>query len=490
MSNKVRDAELELLHNQEKEYASQARKHFGPFVQYTMPDYQSVWFNRELRKVLNEFAYGRIKKLMIFTGPQHGKSQLVSRHLPAFILGIHPTKQIAGVSYSGEFAKRFSRDSKRIIQSKEYRTLFPDTKINSSRRRDQDEVSTANMYEIIKHRGVHQTVGVGGLLTGIPVDIGIIDDIIKDSVEANSETTRQNHWDWYETVFDSRLHNNSQQLLTFTRWHEDDLAGRLLAQEADEWTIINLPVLYEDNERAWDKDPREVDEALWPEKHSKERMMAKREKNPRTFAALYQQRPAPADGLLINVDDFQYYDPDEITKFSEMIQTWDCSFKGKINSDWVVGQVWGRTGAKYYLVDQVRGKWGILKTMENIINLTAKYPETKRKIIEDTANGPAIIEILKKHITGLIPKTPDGDKVARAKSVCHCVDSHNVYLPLVSKCPWVKGFVEEWRGFPNASHDDQVDASDQAWHWFETRPQIINVNLGVITKTANFRGIV
>jgi predicted phage terminase large subunit-like protein len=486
-NNSRRELELELIAQQKIEFASKARKHFGPFVPYTMPAYQSVWFNKELRIVLNDFAYGKIKKLMIFCPPQHGKSQLVSRSLPPFILGIDPTKQIAGVSYSGDFAKRFSRDAKRIIQSREYQELFPETRINTSRKRDQDEVATANMYEIVKHHGCHQTVGVGGLLTGVTVDIGIIDDIIKDSVEANSETTRQNHWDWYETVFTTRLHNNSQQLITFTRWHEDDLAGRLLDQEGDEWVVVNLPALFEDNDRAWEKDKRQIDECLWPERHSQKRMEDKRDKNPRTFAALYQQRPSPEDGLIIDVNDFEYYDPAEITKFSEMIQTWDCSFKGKVKSDWVVGQVWGRIGAKYYLVDQLRGKWGIKKTMENILNMTIKYPKAKVKLVEDAANGPAVIEILQEHITGMIPKTPDVDKESRAKAVAHCVESHNVYLPLITKCPWVKGFVEEWRSFPNGAHDDQVDASTQAWHRFETRPKIVNLNMGIITKKAIFR---
>lgn len=486
---KIRELELDLISEQEQEFAARAKKHFGPFVQYTMPSYQSVWYNKEIRKVLNDFAYGRIPKLMIFCPPQHGKSQLVSRHLPAFILGIRPTAKIAGVSYSGDFAKRFSKDAKRIIASPEYKNLFPDTRINTSRRRDQDEAATANMYEIIGHHGVHQTVGVGGLLTGVTVDIGIIDDVIKDSIEANSETTRQNHWDWYETVFTTRLHNDSQQLITFTRWHEDDLAGRLLEQEGDEWVVINLPCLYEDNDKAWDKDPRKVDECLWPERHSQKRMEDKRDKNPKTFSALYQQRPAPEDGLIISIEDFQYYDPSENLNFQELIQTWDCSFKGKINSDWVVGQVWGRIGANYYLIAQKRGKMGILKTMDAIMEMTRDYPKARVKVIEDAANGPAVIEILQKHITGLIPKTPDVDKEARAKAVAHCVESHNVHLPLVSKCPWVKKFVDEWRSFPNGAHDDMVDASTQAWHRFEMRPKLPEFSFGIVTKTSNFRDI-
>ncbi len=424
--------------------------------------------------------------------PTHN-SQLVSRHLPAFLLGLDPKKRIVGVSYSGDFAKRFSKDARRIITSDSYKKLFPDTRVNTTRKRDMDEAATANLYETLEHHGYHQTVGVGGQLTGVSVDVGIIDDIIKDSVEANSETTRNNHWDWFETVFETRLHNDSQQLITFTRWHEDDLAGRLITRDGigdgqDGWLIINLPALYEDNDKAWDRDLREIDEPLWPTKHSKERLEKKRDRSPRTFAALYQQRPAPEDGNIINVNDFQYYDPVvDKPRFQEIIQTWDCSFKGTKSSDWVVGQLWGRIGANYYLIDQKRGKWGITMTMNNIVKMTNECPKAKRKVIEDKANGSAVIEILKKHITGLIACTPDIDKEARAKAVAHCVDSHNVYLPVVEKYPWVKTFIEEWRSFPNAAHDDQVDASTQAWHHFEKRPLIVEVEFGSITKAAKYK---
>ena len=234
-------------------------------------------------------------------------------------------------------------------------------------------------------------------------------------------------------------------------------------------------------------DPREIDDALWPERHSKERLIKIREKSPKTFSALYQQRPSPEDGTIISISDFQYYNPTENIRFQELIQTWDCSFKGNIKSDWVVGEIWGRVGAKYYLVAERRGKWGIQKTMDNILGMTSDYPKAKVKMVEDKANGPAIIEILKQYITGLIPCTPDGDKVSRANAVAHCVESHNVYLPDPAIYPWVKGFVEEWRSFPNGSHDDRVDASTQAWHRFETKKRVTNIQIGVITKKANFR---
>ena len=419
--------------------------------------------------------------------PTHN-SELVSRKLAPYILGRFPDKRVVGASYSGDFAKRFSRDAKRLINSEPYRKLFPETTVNNSRKRDVDEVSSANLYEIVGRKGYHQTVGIGGQLTGVPVDVGIIDDPIKDSEEANSEVMRQKVWDWYETVFCTRLHNDSQQLLTMTRWHEDDLAGRILAQEGDEWVVIKLPALYEEK-GAWDQDDREVDEPLWPEKHSFDRMNKIRERSPRTFTSLYQQRPAPDSGIIIDIADFQYYTPDTLpTNFDEIIQSWDCAFKGDSKSDYVVGQLWGRKKRLYYLIDQKRARLTFGKTMLAIADMTIKHPKAKRKLVEDKANGPAIISMMKIQITGIIPFDPGiKDKTSRARSISHCVDSHNVYLPHESYSPWIKGFVEEWRMFPNGANDDQVDASVQAIYTFEETPTLIITDIGSVTKESRFK---
>lgn len=257
------------------------------------------WFHELLAEYLQAFAEGRIKKLMIFMPPQHGKSQLVSRHLPAFLLGINPKLKIVGCSYASSLASAFNRDVQRIIDSEEYRDLFPNTTLNSKNVAIDTKGSwlrNSEIFEVIGYGGFYKSVGVGGGLTGTPADIGIIDDPIKDAVEADSITTRGRVWDWYENVFSSRLHNNSQVLLTMTRWHVDDLAGRILqSKDAANWVVLKLPAI-KTSATHHPKDQRQIGEALWQNRHSAEKIKMSSE---RVFEALYQQNPMPTKGGLV-----------------------------------------------------------------------------------------------------------------------------------------------------------------------------------------------
>ena len=210
-----------------------ARSIFQKFVTFTKADYVMNWHHTVLCSYLQKFINGDIKKLMVFMPPQHGKSELTSRRLPAYLLGINPKFKIIGCSYSADLSKAFNRDVQRIIDSDEYKLVFQDTRLNSSNVKASSKGSylrNADLFEIVKHRGFYKSVGVGGSLTGTPADIGIIDDPIKDKAEAESPTFRRRVWDWYTNVFLTRMHNDSQQLITLTRWHKDDLAGRILAR--------------------------------------------------------------------------------------------------------------------------------------------------------------------------------------------------------------------------------------------------------------------
>ena len=180
----------------------------------------------------------------------------------------------------------------------------------------QGVLRNSEIFQIVGKKGYLKTVGIGGSLTGFRLDVGIIDDPFKDRAEANSPTYRQNKWDWYQDVFVKRLHNDSKQLMLFTRWHEDDLAGRILdpqnpcydAKEASEWTVIALPALKEATPplecAKVVQDPRKIGEALWESRHSKEKHEKSRRINPIGFASLDQQRPAPVEGNMIKQDWF------------------------------------------------------------------------------------------------------------------------------------------------------------------------------------------
>jgi hypothetical protein len=261
-----------------------AANDFLLFVKYTKRDFIINWHHKVLGEQLQSFAEGNIKKLMIFLPPQVGKSEMSTRRLPSYLLGKYPDKKIAVCAYNQTFASKFNRDIQRIIEEASYQNIFPNTRLNNN----DGYIKNSEEFEIVDHKGYLKTVGIGGALTGSTVDIGIIDDPIKDAMEAYSHTFRDRVWDWYNSVFITRLHNQSQQLITLTRWHEDDLAGRIMKNEKD-WEVIILPAIREDylNEI----DVREIGEAIWPEKHSLERMLDIKKKNPLIFSSLYQQRP-------------------------------------------------------------------------------------------------------------------------------------------------------------------------------------------------------
>lgn len=279
-----------------------ARSDFREFVEYTKPDYDFNWHHELLISYLQKFADGEIKKLLVFMPPQHGKSELTSRRLPAFLLGKNPKLKIIGCSYSSGLASSFNRDVQRIIDSDKYSEIFPDTYLSSSAVRTTvggGYQRNSDIFETVDHRGFYKSVGVGGSLTGTPADIGIIDDPVKDAIEAESQTYRARVWDWFTQVFLTRLHNDSQIIITQTRWNLDDLSGRILKylNDDDSWTVLSLPAIAEGE--LSEHDPRGMGEALWAAKHSLHRLETIRAANPRAFHALYQQDPKPFEGGLV-----------------------------------------------------------------------------------------------------------------------------------------------------------------------------------------------
>ncbi len=279
------------------------RRDFGRFVQATKPDYIFNWHHQLLVDHLQQFAEGKIRKLMVFMPPQHGKSELTSRRLPAYLLGLNPNLKIVGCSYSADLSRSFNRDVQRIIDDKLYHDIFPDTYLNASNVKTSAKGSflrNADVFEVVGAKGFYKSVGVGGSLTGTAVDIGIIDDPVKDAVEANSITYRARVWSWYTQVFLTRMHNNSQQLITQTRWHEDDLSGRMIKEmnKDKSWCILTLPGILESPDKH-NQDPRKIGEALWSERHSLEKLNQFRGANPRAFQAMYQQDPRPFEGGLV-----------------------------------------------------------------------------------------------------------------------------------------------------------------------------------------------
>lgn len=294
-------------------YEEAARRRLVWFAEYLQPGFQATPFHVAYYNILDRFAQGRIKKLIIQAPPQHGKSQGSSRFLPAFILGHNPDTRIAICSYAATVATDFNRDVQRLIDNEAYQGVFPETRLNGS---NVVTVSTnylrnSNVFEIVGHTGSLRVVGRGGSLTSKTVDVMIFDDLYKDAAEANSPQVRSTAWDWYTKVACTRLHNDSQQLIVFTRWHPEDIIGKILEAEKvvvakswadlenipdDVWVLVNFEAIKTGDPT--EIDPRQKGEPLWSARHSLERLIAQRQLDPVGFQCLYQGDPGSAEGRL------------------------------------------------------------------------------------------------------------------------------------------------------------------------------------------------
>ena len=439
-----------------------ARRQLLAFTERTFPEYRPGWFHRAVAERLDRFvadiAAKRSPRLILTAPPQHGKSELVSRRLPPYALGKDPDLKIIATSYSADRAFDFSNDVQKVIDTPIYHGIFPGTRIVGEYARQGEARRAAGLFQVVGHRGRYRAAGVGGGITGEPADLVIIDDPIKDFAEAISESIRESVWNWLTSTAMTRLQEGAGVIVMCTRWHLDDLVGRLLEKQPGRWEIVNFAAIAEQDELPY----RLAGEPLSVERHSLESLIAIRDGGATSsyqWQALYQGRPGPLGGGIFKRDDWQFF-KEPPAKFSEMLQSWDCTFKDTRSSDFVVGQVWGVAGAGRYLLDQVRGQMSFSRTVEAIRQMSAKWPETHRKLVEDKANGSAVIDTLKSEIPGLIAVQPEGGKEARAHAVSAFVEAHNVYLP--ADVSWVAGFIEEAAQFPNGSHDDQVDALTQA----------------------------
>ncbi len=474
--------------------AEKARRRLMDFTLYTFPKYEVNWHHELVARYLDMWVKKDIKRLMIFEPPRHGKSEQVSRRLPAFILGQQPDASVISCTYAAELSIRLNRDVQRIIDEPSYVNVFPETTLWGS-----NVVSVAHgtwlrnsdIFEVVGRKGVYKNAGVGGAITGMGFDYGIIDDPVKNREEASSTTYRQKVYDWYTSTFYTRAEKDACILLTMTRWHEDDLAGRLLElaksdPEADQWVVLNLPAIAEGELHS--EDIREPGEPLWPNKYSSHALKGiKSTAGTYDWSALYQQNPTPLEGgifkpwwwkfwkpadtilpaVKLRGEDGKeiYVEPEQIPAdhlIEETAQSWDMAFKDTETSSYVCGQVWKKRGANKYLIDQDKERRDFVSTCNAVQAMTKRFPEAKAKWVEDKANGPAVISTLKSKVAGLLAVTPQGSKEARAYAVTPEIESGNVYLPHPAIAPWVGDFIKECAGFPNASNDDQVDAMSQA----------------------------
>lgn len=464
-----------------------ARRSFKGFVLATMPGYMMGWVHKEICAELDAFLVAVSEKksprLMLCMPPRHGKSELASRRFPAYVFGRYPDMSIIGTSYSADLASRLNRDVQRIIEQPEYAAIFPESTLSAKNIRtvpSGNYLRNSDLFEIVGHKGSYRSAGVGGGITGMGGDILIVDDPFKDRAEADSPTIRRKVWEWYTSTLYTRLAPGGGILVINTRWHMDDLSGHLLESarmgEGDQWRVVNFPAIAEQ-----DEEHRKKGEALHPERYPLEQLEAIRKAiGTRDWEALYQQHPTPDGGNIFKAEWLRFWLPKDLpAKFDQVLISWDMTFKDGDDTDFVVGQVWGRKGADRYLLDQVRARMGFTETLSAFRGLADKWPQATRKLVEDKANGPAVIDSLKHHVTGIIPVEPDGSKTARAHAVTALFEAGNVHIPHPQHCPWASDYVAELTQFPGAAHDDQVDATTQALRDME-RNRSFKINPAII----------
>ncbi len=460
-----------------------ARSSLASYIQYVRRDYLPSRFSRTICDALDQFVAdvhaGKRPILVLQSPPQSGKSEVVSRKFPAYLIGKYPDMRIGSASYSDELANSMAQDVRRTLASVEHRCLFP-----ASETRDKFAISRIGQFTSPNGRGSYLAVGVGAGLSGMPLDIGIIDDPTKDAKEALSETIKEGHWAWYQAVFSSRLSERSGQIIMATAWAQDDLVGRILTQFRGSPRLkhMRFPALNLPGEAGYDPDLPEG--SLCPEFRSEQFFLEQKALfSEYWWAALYQQSPQAPGGNVFKSEKNKSYAPHELpAKFERIIASWDCTFKDTDGTDFVVGQVWGKIGPNCYLLDQVRARMAFSETVRAVVEMKRKWPQIQAVLIEDKANGPAVIDVLKSQIPGILPVEPDGSKLARAHAVTWIWEGGNIYLPYEQITPWMRAFLGEVTMFPAAAHDDQVDAMTQALRYLYPAYGRLNIMQAAIDR--------
>ena len=457
-----KQADLSAQVKAEQELAKRilSRKRLLPFVERFNPDYLAGWVHKDICQRLEKFseqvANKESPRLMLFMPPRHGKSTLASVAFPAWHLGRHPDHEFISCSYSGSLAMSFSRKVRQLLREPVYKNVFEKSRL------DKDSQSVESWQTT--QGGGYVAAGVGGGITGKGANVLVIDDPVKNREDAESDNNREATWDWYTSTAYTRLSPGGGILVILTRWHDDDLAGRLLKQAedgADQWEVIRYPAIAEIDENF-----RKQGESLHPERYNVDALEQIRKAiGPRDWSALYQQNPVSDEGDYFSRDMIRYYEYDEIdTAELNYYCAWDLAIGQRDRNDYSVGIVVGVDEYDHlYVVDVVRGKYDGFELVEQILDLYETWRPgivgIERGHIE-MALGPFLQKRTRER--GLSEayfkdlKVGRRDKEARARAIQGRMQQGMVYFP--KDAVWTGTMVAELLRFPNGAHDDQVDA--------------------------------
>lgn len=453
-------------------FLAQAWDHIEPARPF-MPN----WHVDAICEHLAAVARGQIKRLLICQPPGSAKSTIGSVTWPSWVWTWRPTWKLIGASYAHNLAVRDAMRMRDLVRSDWYRAAFG-VEIRDDIDRQDDFANTAG--------GRRLATSVGAGTTGWRADALLIDDALP-AAAAFSKAQREECWRWFTTTMTSRLDDpaNAAIVVVGQRLATDDLPGRLLAEDGASWEQLILPSEH-DAKRSrvtslgW-RDPRtEPGEPLFPAMYGADVLaQVKREMGSAAYSAQHLQDPVDAEGGMFKPSWWRFWHPGgsalgSVTRppgcwdgparalperFDEILASVDAAFKGADTSDFVVMQVWGVLGAERFLLEQLRRKLSFTETVDALRALAARWPTCRRWLVEDKANGSAIIDTLRKVVSGIVPVTPKESKEARAAAVSPQVEAGQVFLP--DGAPFLEDFVTELAAFPRAQHDDQVDALSQ-----------------------------
>lgn len=443
-----------------------ARSKLLDFICYIKDDYIRSNFSEELCARLGQFyedvQAGRRPVLIVEAPPQHGKSEIVSRCLPPWLFGLNPDLCIGGLSYGKDLASDMNRDIQRIMLDDQYMKVFPESSLNKKRvvTVEVEAKRNSDTFELVGKKGRYISQGVGGPLTGKRLDIGIIDDPIKNSKEALSETVKEAIWSWYCTVFLTRLSKNSGHIIMATRWAVDDLSGRVLETNKNA-VRLTFPAINDSGE------------ALVPELHPVDKLLdVKSTVSSHFWSAMYQQSPTIQGGGMFKTEWWKYYTAEPEFEY-RMIYA-DTAMKTGQENDYSVFQCWGKSKGGIYLIDQIRGKWEAPQLLQVAKSFWNKHRQKtngtlRRMMIEDKASGTGLIQQMKQDRMQVGAIKRDRDKVTRAYDAAPSVEAGNVFLP--SEAEWLSDYLSEFEMFPNGKHDDQIDPTMDAVQDMINSPQ-------------------
>ena len=452
-----------------------ARRTLAGFTVHTYPRYQMEPFHALIARTLDRVLTGEIRRLMIFAPPQSGKSELSSVRLPAFWLGKRPDDPVILASYAASLAESKSRQARAIVKSIEYSTLFPET----TPRQDSQAV---NHWELEGHRGGMLAVGVGGPVTGHGGLLGIIDDPLENWAQAQSLTIRESIWEWYRTTFRTRIWEGGAIVLIMTRWHEDDLAGRILAEQASEWTVLRLPALAETPAERDDNnlrlclplsepDPlgRQPGEALCPGRFSLEELgRLRRDVGSLAWNSEYQGVPRAPEGNRFKRSWFEIVDA--LPADCSLIRYWDKAGTqdGGARTAGVLMARHAGLGL-YYVVDSATCQESALLREQTIKQAAAMDAERFGNRVhiwmeqEPGSGGKESAEASIRNLAGfpVRAETVSGDKDTRLEPFAAQAEAGNVKLLRGS---WNGSYIEEITAIPNGRYRDQGDGSSGAFN--------------------------